>query len=84
MHNSSLPVSNEQLAEQLSIVTDLVHEVRDSIMGNPSMGNKGLASRLEVVEDKTEKHDRKLLVWGSVLIAAGISAQFLKDFVLRH
>lgn len=65
--------------KQLREIAEAVHEIRNALVGNPRLGHRGLFHRVEVVEDRVEKHDRKLLVWGSVLTAAGVTLTFVKD-----
>lgn len=57
-----------------------IYDIKTALIGN-KFGHKGLVTRMDDVEIKTEKHDRKLLVWGSILTAAGTALVFLKDIL---
>ena len=60
---------------------DGIARVERALVGEPSLGNRGLVHRVDLVEDKVEKHDRKLLVWGSLIAAIGTAASFAKDWI---
>ena len=55
---------------------------RTALIGNPSLGHKGLVTRVEAVEQLAERHDRKLLVWGGIVSAGIVAAQFLQEKIL--
>lgn len=74
-HNPGDPSDQKRLQN----IEAAVYEIRSALVGNPKLGHRGLFQRVETIEDRVEKHDRKLLVWGTVLTAAGTAATFLKD-----
>ena len=49
-------------------------EIRSAIVGNPTMGHVGLATRMNQLEDRVEGHGRKLLFATGAL--AGFSLLF--------
>ncbi len=60
--------------EALNALRNDMRDIKVAIQGNPEMGQAGLVPRITVVENKVENHDRKLLVWGALLTAAGTIA----------
>jgi hypothetical protein len=75
-------ITNEDLARKIDRVETVVKSIHISMTGD-LMGNKGVIPRVDTLEDKVEKHDRKLLVWGSMIVAAGAAAEFLKDLIFH-
>lgn len=59
-----------------------IYDIKTALVGS-KFGQKGLVSRVDAVESRVEHHDRKLLVWGSILVAAGTVATFFKDYFIR-
>ena len=68
---------------RLKSMEDTLHEIKGALVGNPKLGHKGLCQRLETIETRVEAHDRKLLVWGSVITAFLTAFEFLKDRLFR-
>lgn len=56
-----------------------ITRVERALSGDSAVGHRGIVQRIDAVETKVETHDRKLLVWGSLLTAVGIAANFAKD-----
>lgn len=75
-------VATPDVAEQLREIRDTQQEIRTALIGNPKLGHKGLVARVEAVEQLAERHDRKLLVWGGIVSAAVVTAQFLQEKIL--
>lgn len=59
-----------------------IEEIKTALIGS-ALGHKGIIPRLDVVENKCDQHDRKLLVWGAILSAAGLVTVYLKEYILR-
>lgn len=57
-----------------------MQEVKIALVGN-RYGQVGLIKEVAVVKEKVEGHDRKFLVWGSILSFAGTALVFLKDYL---
>lgn len=55
-----------------------IYDIKTALIGS-KFGNKGLIFRLGEVEVKLEGHDRKLLVWGSVMTAIGAVLIFIRE-----
>jgi len=80
-HHAAAPshATPELVSEQLRHIRDTQQEIRLALIGNPSLGHKGLVHRVESIEAKVEQHDRKLLVWGTGITAAITAVQLLKE-----
>lgn len=72
-------VVSTDVAEQLRQIHATQQEIKTALIGNPALGHQGLVTRVERIEERVEKHDRKLLVWGSLVAAAAVAIEFLKD-----
>ena len=75
-------VATPEVNEQLREIRATQQEIRTALIGNPSLGHKGLVHRVEFIETRVEAHDRKLLVWGGIVSAAVVTAQFLQEKIL--
>lgn len=82
-HNRSpIPnISAEELGSHIVYMRKELSEIKVALLGNAYNPN-GFVQRLTAVEAKTDKHDRKLLVWGGIVYAAGAALVFLKDILL--
>ena len=63
--------SHAELMDAIVGIQSRVDEVHTALVGNPTLGHRGLVERVDAVEKTAERHDRKLLVWGAILTAAG-------------
>ena len=68
--------------ERLARIEEHIGEIKTALVGNPKLGHRGLVSRVEHIEGKVENHDRKLVVWGSIVTAGLVAASFFKDAIL--
>lgn len=75
-------ITGEELRNHIINLRQDMKEIKVALKGN-ELGTPGVLPRLTNVESKCEAHDRKLLVWGAILTAAGSAAVFLKDFFLH-
>lgn len=57
---------------------DAIHA---ALVGNPSLGHKGLVARVEANERAVDGHDRKMIKWGGMIAGASLALQFAKDKV---
>lgn len=81
-HPAPACVATPEVTEQLRAIREVQQEIRTALIGNPSLGHKGLVTRVEAVEQLAERHDRKLLVWGGIVSSAVVAAQFLQEKIL--
>lgn len=75
-------LATTEVTEQLRAIRDTQQEIRTALIGNPALGHKGLIARVEAVEQLADRHDRKLLVWGGIVSAFVVTAQFLQEKIL--
>ncbi len=54
-----------------------VDRIEKAIVGDPQMGHRGLAQRVEHIEQRVDSHDKKLLQWGAVFAVIGVGASWL-------
>jgi len=73
-------ITDEEVRRHVVRFSRDIADIKVAIMGD-EYGNTGLIPRVASVEKQLDQHDRKLLVWGSILSAAGTVMVFLKDFV---
>lgn len=80
--DSSSPIQPQlaqpTIRETINDIRDDVNLIKHALTGN-NLGQRGVFPRLDEVERKVELHDRKLLVWGSLIAAALTVVTFLKD-----
>lgn len=53
--------------------------IHNALVGDQSMGHRGLISRVESNETRIREHDNKLLRWGGIITGASLVASMLKD-----
>jgi hypothetical protein len=70
---------------RLQKLENSINRIELALVGNPPMGQKGIVQRLEALEDRVEKHDKKLILWGGVitgiLFVIQILPKLLKGFL---
>ena len=75
---------NHDISLQLRTIRENQQDIRTALLGNPALGHRGLVERVERVEVTVDRHDRKLLVWGSIIAAATVSVGLIKDVLLTR
>lgn len=83
--DSNSPIStgsNLSIRETINEIRDDVNLIKHALTGN-NLGQRGVFPRLDEVERKVELHDRKLLVWGSIIAAVLTALTFLKDLLFH-
>ena len=69
------------LHERLDRIEAISVRVERALIGEPTLGNHGIVHRIEIIETKVDRHDRKLMLWGGLAAAAGAAAAFAKDML---
>ncbi len=77
-HYTSDHPSFMSLQSEITDIKKTVDEIKDAIVGN-KFAPRGIMTRISSVETKLEIHDRKFLVWGALISAAGVLLVFFKD-----
>lgn len=79
MSTETTPPYDKSMDGRLTRIEDGLADIKIALVGNPKFGHRGLVNRVDTMESKVEHHDRKLLVWGSIITAAVTVATFLKE-----
>jgi hypothetical protein len=53
--------------------------IHGALVGNGSLGNKGLVTRLERAEESIKEHDAKMIRWGGIIAGASVALSLVKD-----
>lgn len=65
---------------RLAAIEGTLGEIKGALIGNPTLGHKGIVSRVEEVETTTRTHDKKLIAWGAVVAAVPVGIEIVKFF----
>lgn len=63
---------------------EMLTAIHSAIVGNPAMGHRGLAARVEATEAKQADHDAKLIRWGGIATGVSLVVGLVKDKFLGH
>lgn len=61
----------------------MLREVHTAIVGNPTLGHKGLVERVDVLEKNDAKQEARFIQWGGAVMAAGVLLTYLKDKIFN-
>lgn len=75
--------NNVHIAERLAKIEASISKIEVALVGNPPMGQKGIVQRLETLETRVEKHDKKLILWGGIVTGAIFIAQFVINLLSK-
>ncbi len=59
-------------ADELASIRESLHRIEKAIIGDPDVGHKGIAARVDDIEKKVEAHGRKLLLWSGIVAGASV------------
>lgn len=59
-------------ADEIQSIRESLHRIEKAIVGDPSMGHRGLASRMDVVEKMVDQQGRKLILWSGIVAGASV------------
>jgi aminopeptidase-like protein len=68
--------------EEIASIKESLVRIETAIVGDPQMGNKGLAQRISEVENKNGDIERKLILWGGVITGISVTLTHLKTKIL--
>jgi len=69
--------------ENFEKLTDSVDRIERAIVGDKSMGHRGLADRVEWIERKLATHEKQLWKWIGALGAVGILIPILTKVFIK-
>lgn len=81
--NNESPIPNitaEEMAQHFVTLRKQVGEIHNALVGS-AYAPRGLIKRLADIEEQVEAHDRKLVLWSSLIAAFGVAIVWLKDFL---
>ena len=64
--------------DQVRTNREQLDRIERAIAGEPALGHKGLAQRMNDAETVIAGHDRKLVLWGGVVTGLSVAASYLK------
>ena len=67
--------------EEIQSIKDSLHRIEQALMGDPTMGHRGIVSRLETVEQQQNEQGKKLILWGGIAAGVSIALTHLKTKV---
>jgi hypothetical protein len=62
---------------RLTYIEDAIKRIELALIGNPSLGHKGIVERINDLEVQVNHHDKKLLTWGGVITGIIITLQII-------
>jgi len=68
-----------KIHERLTAQDNKLDAIHMALVGNPSLGHRGLVARVESNESWIKDHNNKLIRWGGIVTGAGLAVQILKD-----
>lgn len=68
---------------RLQDIENTVKRIELALIGNPSLGQKGLVERISALEAEVEAHKQKLLTWGGVITGVVFALQFLVNHIVE-
>ena len=81
-NNASLipNITAEEMAAHFVTLRKQVSEIHNALVGS-AYAPRGLIKRLADIEDQVEAHDRKLVLWSSLIAFFGVAVVWVKDFI---
>ena len=59
-------------AEEIQSIRESLHRIEKAIIGDPDLGHKGIAARLDAIEKVVDAQGKKLLVWSGIVAGASV------------
>ena len=69
--------------EQFRRLAEDVKDIKMALVGDPTMGHRGIVRRLKDLETVQADHARKIFLWTSLAGAAGTTLAFFKEKWLK-
>ena len=58
--------------EEIQSIRESLHRIEKALIGDPEMGHKGIAARVDAIEKTVEAHGKKLLLWSGIVAGASV------------
>ena len=71
-------------ADEIQSIRESLHRIEVAIIGDKSLGHRGLASRMEAVEACVSEHNRKLILWGGIVTGLSLAATQFKSILFKN
>jgi len=59
-------------AEEIQSIRESLHRIEKAIIGDPDMGHKGIAARVDAIEKIVDAQGKKLLLWSGIVAGASV------------
>lgn len=59
-------------AEEIQSIRESLHRIEKAIIGDPDMGHKGIAARMDAIEKIVDAQGKKLLLWSGIVAGASV------------
>ena len=69
--------------ENFEKLTDSVDRIERAIVGDKSMGHRGLADRVEWIERKLAGHERQIWKWIGAIGAIGVLLPIITKYLIK-
>lgn len=76
-------ITNEDLWVVVQRLDTGQREILGALKGN-NLGNKGVLPRLDDIEERQDKQDRKMIKWGGMVAGGAVALTMLKDWIFPH
>lgn len=71
----------KNINSRLNAIEDSIKRIELALVGNPSLGHKGIVERINALEVAVESHERKFLTWGTALTVVLFILQFASSYI---
>jgi hypothetical protein len=69
--------------EKFDQLQESVSRIERAIVGDPDMGHRGIADRIEWVERKVAGHEKQILKWIGAITVIGMLVPFVTKMVFK-
>jgi hypothetical protein len=58
--------------DEIQSIRESLHRIEIAIVGDPSMGHRGIAARMDAVEKCVDSQGKRLLLWSGIVAGASV------------
>jgi len=73
----------QSIEQRLDNIEDSIKKIELALIGNASLGHKGIVERINVLETVVDRHERRFLTWGSIVTALVFIVQLTFHYVVE-